>query len=1379
MRRRWRRGLAIAAGGFVLLVVLLLAAIRFGAMAPPTSGLIEARTDGLAIGRFGNLKIEGLSGDLFRDLSIDRLTITDEKGVWLEAENIELEWNYLELLRRRFHAERLTIEELRLLRRPILTPKEDETGGLPVSLLIDRAEMRLVITEAFSYERGVYDVDASLAIRRGGGGQSGEVHAASLLREGDRLDAVFSVGQRRPLLIDVTAVEAQGGALAGALGLSPDAPFRLRIDAQGRMREGRFEALARTGELTPLRAAGSWNADGGRASGRINLAASSLTEEIAERIGREVRFEASGTQAAEDLYAINARLTAPQLTVRATGLANLGERRIGPQGISLVAQAPQLDALVGGPEAGAARLAGVLTGTADDLAFRGQVQVENVAASGYRLDRIAGPVTLSRDSGDLAVSVDLAGRGGAGDGYLAALLGARPNLSGRIERLSDGRLLVREVEATGEGLSLEARGDRGLMGGLSFRGSARLSNLDEARAGASGAVRLQWAASRKGGQSPWRFEIDGQGENLALGLAQLDTLLGRTPRLEARAAYQNGRLALERALLNGEDLRARSAGVYGPDGQLRFNLDWSASGPLQAGPVEFTGDAEGTGAITGTLSAPKVDLRARFDEIDVPRLPLRDAQLVLSFGRSQTAGSAGQVLLTAESPYGPARARADFALPENGVDLRQVDVSAGGVDLEGSLSLRSATPSRADLTLVVGPGAFLQRGQVRGVVRIVDGEDAPFARIELTAEDVVPAGTDIAIVAGRLQARGPIDQLAYEVSASGGASGERWDVTGGGALAEANAARVLTFMGRGTYGGRALATRDPAIFRFGDGERSAQLALLAADGGLIEAEGRLAGAIADIELRLRNVGLDLVNPDLAGRINANLTLAGRGARLEGALSAKLADARGKGSPRSQGLDAAVEAVLENDIIRLEAEATNEQGLRAEADLVLPAEASAQPFRLAIDRRRPVQGRVLANGDVEPLWDLLIDGDRSLAGQVRISGRLSGTLADPVLTGQAAMQDGRFTDAATGLTLEEVSIEATLAERVIEVSQASAVDGAGGTLKGSGQISLYRGGVSGFRMRLDGFRLLDNDLAQADASGEVTINRNAEGRVRLSGALTVDEAEVAAEPPTPSGVVTLDVVERNRPLELELRQNLRDEEQRRGEGWALDVSLEAPRDIFIRGRGLDVEMSLDARVGGTTSNPQLTGVARVVRGDYEFAGKRFEFDSRGTVQLSTSPENIRLDLTATREDPTLTAVIKVGGTAAEPRITLTSNPALPDDEVLSQVLFGRSASQLSGIEAAQLAAALSSLAGGGGFDVVGNLREFAGLDRLSLGGSEASGVTVAGGKYLTDDVYLEIIGGGRDGATAQVEWQVRRNLSIISRLSGQGGSRLAVRWRKDY
>ena len=75
------------------------------------------------------------------------------------------------------------------------------------------------------------------------------------------------------------------------------------------------------------------------------------------------------------------------------------------------------------------------------------------------------------------------------------------------------------------------------------------------------------------------------------------------------------------------------------------------------------------------------------------------------------------------------------------------------------------------------------------------------------------------------------------------------------------------------------------------------------------------------------------------------------------------------------------------------------------------------------------------------------------------------------------------------------------------------------------------------------------------------------------------------------------------------------------------------------------------------------------------------------------------------------------------------------------------------------------------------RNDAGLDRLSFGG-DASALTVAGGRYLTDNVYFEVIGGGEAGGAIQVEWQVRRNIAVTSRVGGDGDARLAIRWRNQ-
>ncbi len=118
-------------------------------------------------------------------------------------------------------------------------------------------------------------------------------------------------------------------------------------------------------------------------------------------------------------------------------------------------------------------------------------------------------------------------------------------------------------------------------------------------------------------------------------------------------------------------------------------------------------------------------------------------------------------------------------------------------------------------------------------------------------------------------------------------------------------------------------------------------------------------------------------------------------------------------------------------------------------------------------------------------------------------------------------------------------------------------------------------------------------------------------------------------------------------------------------------------------------------------------------------------------------------------------------------------------MLSQVLFGASASQLSGLEAAQLASALAGMTKGGGFDVIGGLRNFAHLDRLAIDSGATTGTVLAGGKYLTDRIYLELQSGARIGQGAQVEWRLKKHVAIVSRVTTNGDQAVSVRWRKDY
>jgi len=167
----------------------------------------------------------------------------------------------------------------------------------------------------------------------------------------------------------------------------------------------------------------------------------------------------------------------------------------------------------------------------------------------------------------------------------------------------------------------------------------------------------------------------------------------------------------------------------------------------------------------------------------------------------------------------------------------------------------------------------------------------------------------------------------------------------------------------------------------------------------------------------------------------------------------------------------------------------------------------------------------------------------------------------------------------------------------------------------------------------------------------------------------------------------------------------------------------------------------------------------------------------------TPANPALDIAANADTTGLSATIRVTGAAARPEISFASVPALPQDELLSRLLFGTSITNLSAPEALQLAAAVASLQGGGnGLNPINALRRVAGLDRLRILPADISvgrTTSVAAGKFITRRLYAEIISDGQGYSATQVEFQVTRWLSILSTISTLGRQSVNVRVSKDY
>ena len=213
------------------------------------------------------------------------------------------------------------------------------------------------------------------------------------------------------------------------------------------------------------------------------------------------------------------------------------------------------------------------------------------------------------------------------------------------------------------------------------------------------------------------------------------------------------------------------------------------------------------------------------------------------------------------------------------------------------------------------------------------------------------------------------------------------------------------------------------------------------------------------------------------------------------------------------------------------------------------------------------------------------------------------------------------------------------------------------------------------------------------------------------------------------------------------------------------------------------LSQPSATAGPTRNPQIFGTADVQRGSYQFSGKTFDL-TRGKIRFTgEQPPDPRLDIAASGDANGVSATITIQGSASKPEISFTSTPALPEEELLSRLLFGSSITQISAPEAVQLAAAVASLRGGSGLDPINTLRKAIGLDRLRVIGADATtgrGTAIAVGKYLGRKFFVDLVTDGKGYSATSVEFRITRWLSLlatVSSLSQQSG--VNVKASKDY
>jgi translocation and assembly module TamB len=1304
--------------------VLLVAGVLVLANTAPGQRLIEHLAGRLT---GGTVMLSGLSGRVPDRLRLAHLEVRDAGGTWLAVDGLALDWAPLRLLDGEADIGSLSAARIDLARLPAAAPGPAAPSApfrLPVRVDVAHLHVgRLALGAPVAGAAAVLEVDGHAAARTL---QQGTADITARRLDGG---GTYHLAGR----LDATAIQAALAVTEPPRGLLADLAGLPDLGAIGATAtlDGPRDAAAL---VLALRAGG------------LRAAAHGTLDLVGMAAALEVDASAPAMAPRPDVswqdVALHAHVQGPFTRPDATGsLAIDGVRAAGVRVARLAAE-------VAGNQ-GAVRLRATATGTVlpgprPDLLAAAPVTLQ----ASVRLDQPDRPVTFA---------------------------------------LAHPLLQAHGTATTAPGIAVQASLDLpdlaplAAIGGIDLAGHATLS--------------LQ--AGLQDGRS--RVAVDGR-MGLAGGVAPVPALIGPAARLSLAATQLGSSITLEHVSLEGAGLDLQASGS---DTGGRLEATWHAAlADLAQVTPRLLGAVQAQGHVAGTVDdlAAQIDLAGDIGAPGVPRAPVRLSLRAAGLPAHPAGTLTGQGTLLgaplalaaslARDPDGSLRAeisQADWksahaegaatlppgaTLPFGRISLRMTRLAdlapLLGAAPRGSLTAEAAlTTAQASLRLDLTQAGLGANGVARVTLTGTAAHplDAPVVTASLAAEGIDAAGVT---GSARLEANGPQTALGLRLSAS---------LAGlAGAPAQASAAARLDLPARtlaltalqADWHGEALRLLAPARIAFAQGVALDRLRL-AMESATLDLAGRVTPDL-DLTVALRGVTPDLAAPFVPGlaaegTLAAEAKLAGTLARPTGTLRLTAAGLRLRSGP---------------------GRALPPAGLTATADLAgttarLDAQLAAGPAtRLSLAGQVPLATagaldlRATGGLDLAMLNPILAVQGRRVLGRVSLDAAIAGSPAHPAVSGTLALAGGEVQDFAQGVHLTDIAATLAAEGQTLRIRSATARAG-GGSIALAGSLGALAPDLPvDLTVTMRHARPLVSDRLTATLSADLTLRGALATRLDAAGRLTIETASIRVPDSLPPSVAVLAIRRAGQPPPPAPS----------GPVIGLDVTVDSPGALFVRGHGLDAELAGRLHLGGTAAQPLTSGGFHLRQGTFAAAGTTLTF-TKGEIGFNGARViDPSIDFEASVTANNVVATLAVTGYASAPKLTLSSVPALPQDEVLSYLLFRRSTAQISPFQAVAIAQTLASFTGvGGGLaDPLAGVRAGLGLDRLSVGGgTTGSDPTLEAGRYLAPGVYVGAKQGTSGADTqAQVQIDLYRGLKLETGVgTGRGGNSVGLTYQFQY
>lgn len=982
-------------------------------------------------------------------------------------------------------------------------------------------------------------------------------------------------------------------------------------------------------------------------------------------------------------------------------------------------------------------------------------------------------------------------------------------------------LQLQQFELVAKALILATTGQ---LEATRYTGNTRLSLLDlvafSGLAGRdlAGSADLRLAGSTDFLIGGFDLKIEGSASNLALGMPTLDRILKSDLLLDGRVARNQDGIAFEAFRLGNREFHTSIDGRYASNFsdlalQAKIHDLQTISGQAR-GPLDLSLSVKGGGKLHRLLAQIGVESGVMQNRA-VRRLAAQfDGQLA---DRVLSGTLAGSGRLDERPIVLDGRLAINLPAEDEALSFVVEDLIAeiGATRISANLSRQGQQPivgsaivASSDISDIAALALQDASGQLNGKVDFVDTSGVQTVSANLTARklksdffsaqslDLVGSAVDLfdrPRVGATLTGRGiRTDSVEVpKVSAKIGTSGDTSTYEVQAAIAQFNTQLsangtivrepAATVIGISSLSAKSslsnLRLRKPTRISIAPKQTEIAPTSLAVGRGSVDIGGSLGNTMA-LLVDLQSMPLDIINA-IQPSVRASGTLSGQ-VKVGGSASNPTVNYNLQGNNisasqlASAGLSAmqlSLSGTYQNQLVQLSSlTASNRQNINVTASGRIPLRGAGLDVRAEGTAPLALAQSALASRGAR------------VSGRARFNINVKGSLASPKPSGLLTVENGTLNDPLSNLRLVNIGLLAGLDSDKISITRSSANLSTGGSIALSGTVGLSSGNPANLAIRLNGARYTDGQTFSSQVDGALKVTGQLLSDPLLSGTLNLSRTEVSVPDSFAASVEILEV-EHELPSD-QVAETLARVEQAapkarptsRPSVLRLDVTINAPNQIFIRGRGLDAELGGFIRVTGPVNNVSPIGSFELRRGRLTILGQRLDLTEGGATLNGNLDPDLRLVAETNAGD--VVAYITISGPASDIKVTFTSNPELPEDEVLAQIIFGRSIDDLSPSQIVKLASIAAELTGGSSPGLVDGLRRGTGLDDLEVVDTGNGETAVKAGKYINDNVYLGVQA-GRNSQEATINLDITNDIKAKGSVDSEGASSIGIFLEKDY